>query len=673
MKLRGLVTSIAMSALLLSGIAPAAGVTVRTSNEKISGDLVQYAEGVKPFAPKSGPTLANLPKGQVLSENLGNYSFAWELESPLRSTQEKIRTHELLLDSRVAKTESEFQIVGASANPISFKSPAVSRARPASAPRSLSARSAVTASSPSKARVRLNWLAPANRFGASVVGYSIQYSSNGGASWRTLIQDTGDNQTRAFVSDGIRAGINYRFRVRAITNDGSDSNTIGSSSSAVAVSVRTAPKQVFITSGVRVGPGNVTFLEQSASDRGGFSAAQVRYLAVATAPGLQSVETSFCNATRCRFPDLVANTSYTVEVFAANELGTSNSNDAVSVSDTYFPMQWYLNGQFGISMTKAWGYSKGDGYKVVAVVDSGVNQHPDLDLRLTRNIDGSIYGYDFVSSSEFSGDGDGRDDNPTDDGSSAGNGSYHGTQVAGVIAAELNGTGTVGVAPNVKILPVRALGAGQGSPEDVMDAIRWASGELVEGTPKNRFPASVINLSLGTLNDLSCQKYETDFLRITSRGVSIVVAAGNQARGSLSFPANCPGVIAVVASNSLGDRASYSNFGPGSLISAPGGDFSVGSVEAPSSQGGVATTWIDAAGASAYTSTQGTSMAAPIVSGLVAIMYSMQPSISSSKVRKILRESVRPFADGSLCLTSTNCGSGILDAHLVLAKMSALR
>ena len=675
MNLRGLGSAIALSAILVTGITPASVASTLSPETSVSGFIVQYEPGVSAIAQNGEPTGANLLRGDVVSEDLGGGLFSLELENPIPLNQARGWLNRLLLDRRIALVEANFEIKKATLTPRSIGAPAIAKARPASAPRALSAKASVAASSPEKARVRLKWQPPANRFGATIVGYSIQYSSNGGSSWRTLINDTGSNETRATVSDGIRAGISYRFRVRAITNDGSGPDTIGSSSNAATASVRTAPKPVYITSGVRVGPGNVTFLEQSVSDRGGFPASQVRYRAVATAADIESVETSLCNATRCRFPDLIANTSYTVEVFAANELGTSSSNDAVSVNDFYFPVQWYLNGRNGVSMSAAWKYSQGDGDKVVAVIDTGIKSHQQIDNRLTKNPDGTIYGYDFVSDVASASDGDAEDSNPNDEGGDAsGANSYHGTHVAGIIAAEHDFVGTAGVAPNVRVLPIRALGRDGGDLKDLLQAIRWAAGEKLPNVPVNRYPVSVINLSLGAKELAPCSGILASVIDAAiAKGITIVVAAGNEGRPSLSFPANCSGVVSVAATQSLGDRANYSNYGEGTLIAAPGGEFNIGSTESPESRGAIISTWVDQTNLPTYRLSEGTSMAAPVVSGIVALMYSMQPSIKPSQVRSILRDSVRPFPVGSTCAVTGACGAGIVNAQLALARTSALK
>jgi serine protease len=416
-------------------------------------------------------------------------------------------------------------------------------------------------------------------------------------------------------------------------------------------------------------------MEQSVSDRGGFPVSQVRYRAVATAADIESVETSLCNETRCRFPDLLPDTTYTVEVFATNELGSSSSNAAVAVDDLYFPLQWYLNGKNGISMPTAWKYSQGDSSKVVAVIDTGIKAHQQIDKSLTRNADGSIYGYDFVSDIASAADGDGEDSNPNDEGGdSSGVNIFHGTHVAGIIAAEHDFIGTAGVAPNVKLLPIRALGKDGGTISDLVKAVNWASGLKISGIPQNRYPVSVINLSLGAKEPVPCTgAYASIFDAAISKGITVVVAAGNESRASLSFPGNCAGVITVVATQALGDRATYSNYGAGTLLSAPGGEFNIGSTESPESRGGIISTSVDDTNLPSYRLSEGTSMAAPVVSGIVALMYSMQPSITPGKVRTILEGSVRPFAPGSNCAIIGGCGSGIINAQLALARTSALK
>jgi serine protease len=340
----------------------------------------------------------------------------------------------------------------------------------------------------------------------------------------------------------------------------------------------------------------------------------------------------------------------------------------------YFPLQWYLNGKNGVSMPTAWKYSKGDGYKVVAVIDTGIRAHQQIDKALTRNADGSIYGYDFVSELANAADGDGEDSNPNDEGDSSGGNSFHGTHVAGIIAAEHDFLGSAGIAPNVKLLPIRALGKDGGTISDLVKAVNWAAGVKIDGIPQNKFPVSVINLSLGAKEVVSCTGgYASIFDAAIAKGITVIAAAGNESRASLSFPGNCNGVITVVATQALGDRATYSNFGSGTLLSAPGGEFNIGSTESPDSRGGIISSWVDSANLPSYRLSEGTSMATPVVSAIVALMYSMQPNITPARVRAILQDSVRPFAPTSNCAIIGGCGAGIINAQLALARTSALK
>lgn len=675
MRLRIWLASIAVASFALAGMAPAASATITTSGEKVSGIIVEYSDGVAPIAKDGQPTGANLLKGQISSRDLGGGLYALKFDNELDKSLVSAWVARMLLDRRIKWVDLDAALVSTSITPLNAPIGIVQKARAASSPRSLSVKSAVRTQAPERARIRLSWKAPANRYGAKIVGYQIQYSTNGGASYQTLINNTGSSETLAFVSDGIRAGVSYRFRVRALTNDGSGTDTLGAASNAVSISVRTAPKPVYLTTSTIVGPGSASFIEQSLSDRGGFAKSAVRYRAIATAADVEAVESSLCSATRCRFPDLIPDTTYSIEVTAYNPLGSTSSTESQSANDLYFPVQWYLTGQYGVSMPSAWTYAKGDGDKVVAVIDTGIKDHEQISRKLIRNSDGSIYGYDFVSDLASAADGDGEDSNPNDEGGDASGGnSYHGTHVAGILASEHDFIGTAGVAPNVKILPVRALGKDGGTVSDLLRAINWAAGVKLEGVPTNKEKVSVINLSLGAKDAVPCSSsYAAVFEAAESRGISVVVAAGNESRASLSFPANCPGVIPVVATQSLGDRSGYSNYGPEALLSAPGGDVNVGSTEAPDSRGAIISSWVDEANTSTYRLSEGTSMAAPVVSGVVALMYSMHPKIKPSQVRSILEKSVKPFPAGSNCAISLGCGSGILDAQLALLRTSALK
>lgn len=182
---------------------------------------------------------------------------------------------------------------------------------------------------------------------------------------------------------------------------------------------------------------------------------------------------------------------------------------ATTPTDPGYANQWHYfapNGttnKGGANLPNVWDFSKGSASVKVAVIDTGYRQHVDLGQVLQ--------GYDFITSATIANDGGGRDADALDPGdwvaanecgagSSPSNSSWHGTHVAGTIAALMNnGKGGTGVAPNVKILPVRVLGKCGGLISDIADGMRWAAGLSVPGVPANP-PANVahvLNMSLG--------------------------------------------------------------------------------------------------------------------------------------------------------------------------------
>ena len=154
------------------------------------------------------------------------------------------------------------------------------------------------------------------------------------------------------------------------------------------------------------------------------------------------------------------------------------SNQVVAPNDTLYPQQWNLHGTKGLATPEAWKTTQGAGV-TVAVIDSGIVKHPDLDANV-------LPGYDFITEPSIARDGNGRDSDPTDQGNGeeagvcdadaeASESNWHGTHVAGSIAAIMNNKrGIAGVAPNAKILPLRALGMCGGYDSDIADAMVWA-------------------------------------------------------------------------------------------------------------------------------------------------------------------------------------------------------
>ena len=332
-------------------------------------------------------------------------------------------------------------------------------------------------------------------------------------------------------------------------------------------------------------------------------------------------------------------------------------------NDPQYSNQWHYNGPYGINLPAAWDITTGNNSVVVAVIDTGIlANHPDMVGR-------TLGGYDFITDAGHARDGDGRDSNPADEGNwrakdDCGVGdpgqasSWHGTHVAGTIgAASNNNVGVAGVNWGVQLLPVRVLGQCGGQESDIADAIRWSAGVAISGVPTNSTPARVLNLSLGGKG--SCPAtYQTAIDAARKAGAVIVVSAGNDGVNAGDYtPANCTGVITVAATDSAGNRSvwnaaanSASNFGGTVEISAPGSN-----VLSTSNQG--ATTQ----GAHNYLFYNGTSMAAPHVSGVVSLLLTMRPILTPDEVEQILRSNVTFFPAGSTCNTS-DCGTGIVNA-----------
>ncbi|WP_435004219.1 S8 family peptidase [Xanthomonas arboricola] len=331
-------------------------------------------------------------------------------------------------------------------------------------------------------------------------------------------------------------------------------------------------------------------------------------------------------------------------------------------NDSRLSEQWALGTtSAGINVRPAWDKAIGKG-AVVAVIDTGVTTHPELSANV-------LAGYDFISDAFIARDGNARDTDAADpgdwaaanecgSGASASSSSWHGTHVAGIVAAAANnGAGTAGVAFNAKVLPVRVLGRCGGYLSDIADAIVWASGGTVSGVPANPTPARVINLSLGGIGSCSTT-LSSAIASAVSRGTSVVVAAGNSNIDvSQSVPANCPNVIAVAATTSAGAKASFSNFGQGVDIAAPGQ-----AILSTLNSGSTA------AGSPSYAVYSGTSMAAPHVAGVVALMQSVALNpLSAASVEAMLKSTARALP----VACPQGCGAGLVNADGAVAAVIA--
>ncbi|MCU0952121.1 MAG: S8 family serine peptidase [Burkholderiaceae bacterium] len=385
----------------------------------------------------------------------------------------------------------------------------------------------------------------------------------------------------------------------------------------------------------------------------------------------------------------------------------------------------------GANLPTAWARSVGSASVTVAVIDTGVALgHRDLRGRFAP-------GYDFVSGSALTSlgaplnfvanDGDGRDADPTDPGdwvtsaeetaypnacaNSAAGSSWHGTHMAGIVAAQWGddveaatntiraGTRTAGIGPALRILPVRALGKCGGTSTDVIDAMYWAAGLAVPGVPANPNPARVINLSLGgsTGACVAGSTYANAINAVLNTGAIVVAAAGNDATEAALQPANCPGVISVTAHVINGDNADYANIArrsnPGEVtISAPGGGapsllqlvnpplatndnayviwstglFGATTPTSPASAN-------DNRSGDAILGLTGTSPATPHVAAAAALLLSVRPTLNRIQVTDILTTTARQYPAGTYCAAGQPgqglCGVGLLDVGAALAAL----
>ena len=392
----------------------------------------------------------------------------------------------------------------------------------------------------------------------------------------------------------------------------------------------------------------------------GLSVAHVRTLAT----GAELVEVA---GDRQRFASYADTQRNVLVAFARNAAVEYVEPDRVmrallTPNDTNFANQWDLTDAVGgVRMPAAWDIANGSGIKV-AVVDTGITTHSDLTGQI-------VGGYDFISSSTTARDGNGRDSNAADEGDWYGNNecgagypasgsSWHGTHVAGTVAALTNNNkGVASMAYGAKVVPVRVLGKCGGTVADIVDAIVWSSGGAVSGVPANANPARVLNLSLG--GGGACGSFQAAINTARNNGSVFVVAAGNESQNvSNSSPANCSGVISVAATTKSGSRASYSNYGSTIVVSAPGGDGSGGSGDILSTLNNGSTTPTT----EAYAYYAGTSMAAPHVAALAAAVLSMNPSLTPDQVKNLITANARALP-GSC---SGGCGAGIINAEATL-------
>jgi serine protease len=286
-------------------------------------------------------------------------------------------------------------------------------------------------------------------------------------------------------------------------------------------------------------------------------------------------------------------------------------NFRVAPNDPQYSKQWHLH---SIHAEQAWEDNRGKGV-TVAIIDTGVSKVPDLAQTEF------VAGYDFVNDKVSADDDNG-----------------HGTHVAGTVAQSTNNNyGVAGIAYEAKIMPLKVLSAsGGGTISDIAEAIRFAADNK----------ADVINLSLGGGGESQVMKDAIDYAY--NKGVVIIAAAGNEGNNSASYPARYAHVIGVAATDAQGEKAEFSNFGAGVDISAPGGGH--GSL--------IWQEMIDPdTNMPIISGLQGTSMAAPHVAGVAALIKSTGVT-APDEVFAVLQQSVRKIdAD-----PQNYYGAGHLDA-----------
>jgi serine protease len=319
----------------------------------------------------------------------------------------------------------------------------------------------------------------------------------------------------------------------------------------------------------------------------------------------------------------------------------------VTPTDTLFEKQWALK---MVRAPEAWKRTVGSRGVTMAIIDTGVVKHPDLYARI-------IGGYDFIGDAENAGDGDGRDDDPQDEGDATDESSgLHGTHIAGIAAAiSDNDTGVAGVDWQCRLVIARVLGVQQatGTDVDIADAIRWSAGLHVDGVPDNEHPAQVINMSFGSAGH--SDRMQDAIHDALNAGAIVVASAGNAGEeASGQSPGGLSGVITVGAVGPGGKRAIYSNFGDAVTIMAPGGGASTGGILSTSGLIDTQFTYVDHVG---------TSEAAAFVSGAVSLMKGVYQDMTAEDARRILEDTAD---DSALC--EKGCGAGLLNVEAAIDK-----
>jgi serine protease len=341
-------------------------------------------------------------------------------------------------------------------------------------------------------------------------------------------------------------------------------------------------------------------------------------------------------------------------------------------TSSYVSTQWNIasgraDSTYGVHADQAWTTTAGAG-AIIGVIDIGFLDHADL-------ADKYLPGYDFITDASSARDGDGRDPDPADEGNYYAQddqlvqqSSWHGLHVAGTVAGGLSDADAVGVAPAAKILPLRVGGTAAPTVADMTAAIRWGAGLSVDGLPDNPYPADALNLSIAEIG--ACpDSLQAAIDAATQAGTAVVVAAGNTWNTltpdplSVNYPANCRNVVRVTASDYTGHLTSFSNRGTDAYpatIAAPGA-----SIRSTWNTG----TTLPVAGGDTYQSLAGTSMSAPHVAGVLALLRAARPDLSVDQLVASVTATAQQFPDAADAATG---GAGIVDAPSALASALSL-
>lgn len=333
---------------------------------------------------------------------------------------------------------------------------------------------------------------------------------------------------------------------------------------------------------------------------------------------------------------------------------TPPGSAAALPTDPLYARQWDLR---AIRAPQAWALWQGSAPPApvtVAVLDTGYVASPELAGRV-------VNGYDFVSDPGRAADGNGRDP----DASAVGPFAYHGEVIANLIAAAHDGRGMAGINPRARIVHVRVADVnGEIAPQDLADALRWAAGLSVPGAPVNPNPARVLNLSLFAdfIPLTGCDaRIQAAVDAVAARGVLVVAGAGNDGKDARGYsPAGCRGTLTVTSVSETGQRPGYANWGRSVSLAAPGGDPARGIVASSLS------------GAGGERQPNGTSFAAPHVSGVASLLLSVRPGLSRLSLTLLLTRGVTPFAGGRCDPDPLkSCGAGLINAELALKSALA--